>query len=378
MANDGTTDRERALRWQFWFVVAFSLFLIITFVYYLPLRFRHAAGTEEEMHGGEMMMPAGGHGETGGALSHEEGEVREGLSVNLNVTPVPVLTGTSTRLDFFVNEKPGNVPVPASALEIEHTKLMHVIGVRNDLEGFFHIHPQPTTTPGVLSVDYAFSKPGLYKIWSEIKKEGINHAFGHPEIAVLGEGPRSEKRVSFGRNAIAGLYQVSLELDEPVAKGHSHELAFDIHTVTGDEVRVEPYLDADMHLTIIRDDWKQFIHTHPDDHGDVHAGAPSLLPSALAHGNEDIPGAVHEETGGDEVIRFAVTFPESGLYKAFAQFRPRGIELPPDEALAVGFWIRVEDKAPAAIPDTVLYTAVSLALIILLSWGVRRYLQGAR
>jgi len=377
MADDikKAANDNGARKWRFWFLISFSAFLVVTFGLYLPLRFQHQAVERGAPHAAGGEAP----GMHAAAQYHEEGEVAEGIAVNLNVTPVPVTVGTSTRLDFFVNEKPGNVPVPASALEIEHTKLMHVIGVREDMNEFFHIHPQPTSTPGVLSVDYAFSKPGLYKIWSEIKKDGAGHAFGHPETSVLGEGPRSEKQVSFGRNAVVELYQVSLELDEPVAKGHSHELAFDIHTVTGDEVALEPYLAADMHLTIIKDDWKQFIHTHPtgQDGVDHHGVRPRIIPLARANG-QDISGAVHDAPGEDEAVRFAVTFPESGLYKAFVQFRPRGIGLPPDEALAVSFWIRVEDKAPAAIPDTVLYAAVSLALIVLLSWGVRRYLQGAR
>lgn len=376
MIEEEKKIEERVQPYRFWLFAALSAFFVLTFVYYLPLRFRHAAVTEEGMHGGEMMMPAGGHGETGGGLYHEEGEVREGLVVNLNVTPVPVLTGTSTRLDFFVNEKPGNVPVPASALEIEHTKPMHVIGVRDDMNEFFHIHPQPTPSPGILSVDHTFGKPGAYKVWSEIKRNSVNHSFGHPEFSVLGEGPRSEKQVSFGRNAIVGAYQISLELAEPVAKRHAHELAFDIHTVTGDEVAVEDFLGAAMHLTIIRDDWKQFIHTHPEGHegGGHHGSAPALIHVARAHGNEDIPGAVHDVTGEDEVVRFQVVFPESGLYKAFAQFRPAGIGLPLDEALTVSFWIRVEERAPAAIPNKVILVAMSLVLIALLSWATHRFL----
>ncbi len=412
------TIEARLMPWRFGFAIVFSLFLIVTFVYYLPLRFIHQMG-EPAMEAGEHVLPGRMHV---AAQYHEEGEVREGTAVNLNVTPVPVSVGTTTRLDFFVNEKPGNIPVPAEKLEIEHTKIMHVIGVRDDLNEFFHIHPEDgvitretitaafggestweTLTPeerealialteieapesGVLSAFHIFEAPGRYKVWSEIKKDGVNHTFGHPEIRVravdeefrrLDPRVSYDKQVSFGRNAIVGPYQVSLELEEPVAKGHPHELAFDIHTVTGDEVAVEPYLDAAMHLTIIRDDWKQFIHTHPagDGGGDHHGTRPGIFPLARAHGNEDIPGAVHDEAGEDEVVRFAVTFPEAGLYRAFAQFRPRGIDLGPDEALLASFWIQVGEKAPAAVSDKVLYTALSLVLIGLLSWGVHKFLQ---
>ncbi len=370
---EGEKNVEAAVQpYRFWLFAALTAFLVVTFIYYLPLRVQHQAVEHmaEEMPMGAMMEEHADEAHV--AFYHEETEVREGLAVNLNVTPVPVLAGTSTRLDFFVNEKPGNVPVPASALQIEHTKLMHVIGVRSDMDEFFHIHPQPATTPGILSVDRTFGKPGAYKVWSEIKKDGINHAFGHPEFLVLGDGPRSEKQVSFGRNVIVGDYQVALELDEPVAKGHPHELIFDIHTLTGDEVAVEPYLAADMHLTLIRDDWKQFIHTHPV--GGEHQGL-RIIPVARANGR-DIPGAVHDQAGADEVVRFAVTFPESGLYKAFAQFRPQGIDLPPDQALLAEFWVEVKEAPPLAFLDWWTKLLISLVFIVIASWVTHNYLTG--
>lgn len=361
--NDSKQNfEERALRWQFWFTAVLSLFLIVTFALYLPLRFQHQAGGPLGPEAGAMHGTAGHE-----ARYHEEAEVHEGLAVNLNVTPVPVTVGSTTRLDFFVNEKPGRIPVPVSALELEHTKRMHVIGVREDMNEFFHVHPQPTTTPGVLDIEYAFGKPGRYKIWSEIKKNGTNHAFGHPEIVVSGEGERSRGEVFFGRSAIVGGYQVLLHYDEPVARGRPTELHFEIHDAVGREAALEPYLAADMHLTIIRDDWRQFIHTHPAGHAlREPAGGIAFIPAARANGAHPEPG------GGAHGVPFSVPFPESGTYKLFAQFRPQGIGLPPDEALMVSFWIEVEERAPAAIPSTAILTAISLVLIAFLSWVTYR------
>ncbi len=333
-------------------------------------------GTTTAAHDGDANMH-------GSSVYHEEGSVTSGVVVNLNATPVPFFTGTTTRLDFSVNFKPDNIPIPYYALEIEHTKLMHAIGIRNDMNEFFHIHPQPVADkPNILSIDHVFQKPGLYKIWSEIKKDGVNHSFGHPGISVVGDGIGEEKKVSFGRNVIVGQYQVALDLEEPVAKGHEHDLSFDIHTFTGDEVGVEDYLAAKMHLTIIKDDWKQFIHTHPE--GGDHHGTPGpeegehhgllLTPRALAHGGEEIPGAIHEE-GADEVINFHAVFPEAGLYRVFAQFRPRGIDLPQDEALTAGFWVKVEERAPPALTGWWINLLWSSVAILILGFLVKKYLR---
>lgn len=360
---------QKLMPYRFWLFLVLSAFLIVTFVFYLPLWFQHQAvphGSIEIHDDGIRAM----HEEHGAAVYHEESEAREGLAVNLNVTPVPVKVGLPVRLDFFLNEKPMGEPIPAESLEIEHTKLMHVIGVRNDMNEFFHIHPLPTAAPGILSVEHVFSNPGVYKIWSEIKKGGVNHAFGHLEIDVEGEGVKEEKEVSFGRNMVVDNYEVSLELQEPVAKGHEHDLTFDIHTLTGQEIQTEDFLGASMHLTIIKDDLKQFIHTHPEELGEDHEDMMMYIPIVSAHGL----GEESVSPGEDETINFHVTFPEPAFYKAFAQFRPQGSSLPPDEALLASFWIKVEEKSVVKLSKGML-VSISFLLIVILSWGIRRFLQ---
>lgn len=350
-----------------------------------------------------MAMPEGTGGahddEHGGAIYHEEGEVKSGPAVNLNITPVPFRTGQAQKLDFFVNEKPGNIPIPAENLEIEHEKLMHVIGVRSDLNEFFHIHPSPSqllgqvgdakqsqklggqasqAEEGHFTADYIFSNPGLYKIWSEIKSDGVNYSFDYPEISVEGEGEKYRKEIFFGISQIVGNYQVVLHKDE-LAKGINSALNFEIHDSLGREIEVEPYLDADMHLTLIKDDWKQFIHTHPagdaghdDEHGML---TPGLFLIASANGGDDHNDQMEASSVSAHGISFRVVFPEAGLYKVFAQFRPQGIDLPQDEALTASFWIKVEEKAPPVLSGWWINLTWSLAAIVVLSVLVKKYLK---
>ena len=363
-------ELQRAnIRWQFWFAVFATAFLAVTFIWFLPLRFLYEAGVSpsggDAMHDDATMEDA--PGEHGGAAYHESTDIREGLMVDMSASPAPTV-GVATWLDFFVNEQPANTPVLAEDLEIEHEKLMHVIGVRSDMEEFFHIHPLPDpASPGHLIVPYIFAAPGVYKLWAEVKRNGVVHAIGQSELAVSGDGSQSAKSVSFARNIIVGNYQVALELDEPVREGREAELAFDIHTLTGDEVDAENYLGAPMHLAVIKDDGTEFVHTHPEG-GDMHE-AKGFFPRASAHG--DAEGATTAE--GDHGITFHAAFPQAGLYRAFAQFRPAGADLAPDEALTVAFWIRVEEEAPL-FTNWWLRLFVSLVLIVLLSFGVRWYL----
>ena len=350
---------QRILPWHFWVSVLVSAFLIVTFGWFLPMRFQYQGMIENAM----PHVP----------LSHEENEITSGIAVNLNISPVPVITGSSTRLDFFVNNKPDNNPVPSTALEYEHTKLMHVIGVRDDMNEFFHIHPTPTSTPGILSTPYIFQKPGRYKIWSEIKKDGVNHAFGHPVLSVAGVGEKSNKQVIISHSASVDGYQVAADYQEPLAKRQESEISFDIHDMSGNAVEVEPYLAADMHLTIIKDDWMQFIHTHPEGH--EMAGHMGLIIPVIneAHAHE----AGEEETPAEHApgkqIMFHITFPEAGVYRMYAQFRPKEIGLPADESLTAMFWVRVEETGPLRVSQFSLIIT-SLILMVLLSWIVKKML----
>lgn len=374
MTEEEKIIEQKIKPWRFWFSVVLIAFLIMTFGLYLPMRFQYNALTNVHapMQEAPDMHDAMMGGEHGSSAYHEARDVREGLAVDLSVLPLPVLMGTSTRLDFLVNQKPAGTPVFADALEIEHTKLMHVIGVREDLNKFFHIHPVPVATSGVFTIQHTFDKSGSYKIWSEIKKDGVSHAFGHELVDVRGDNNRSQKEISFARNVTIGDYRVTLATEEPMVKGQDTSLVFDIHAQDGKRVAVEQYLGADMHLSLIKDDLTQFIHTHPEggEHMMYRKDGSSLIQVAQAHGDDETTAM----PSADEGIRFHAVFPEAGLYKAFAQFRPQGINLPPDEALMASFWIKVEDKAPAANPKIIL-VAVSLILIVLLSWGVKKFLS---
>lgn len=401
MNEDTKKIEKRLMPYRFWLFAAISAFLVVTFAWYLPARFQlqgllHMREEERMGSGGHTMMEGGimAGDEHRASTYHEEQDVKQGLAVNLNLSPAPVFAGTTTRLEFFVNTRPGDIPVPVSDLQIEHEKLMHVIGIREDMEGFFHIHPFPPSVSikfldesgaGHLGIEYPFSKPGRYKIWSQIKKDGVDHTFGHPPILVLDRTGQAQGGTPgflaepLARNMIVDNYQVTLLFNEPAVKNQDTQLAFEIHTLTGKEVEVEPYLGADMHLTLIKDDWKQFIHTHPEGHKmtmNQHGGL-QLFNEARAHGDEETPSMPINGMmqAGSRGIQFHINFPEAGLYKAFVQFRPKGIDLPQDEALTASFWIKVENEAPVKKTSQATLVLISLVLIAGLSFEVKRFLE---
>lgn len=299
---------------------------------------------------------------------YEETSVKNGLVVNFNATPTPALIEVPTRLDFFVNKKPENAPIPFSNLAVFHQKLMHVIGIRSDLNEFFHIHPvSMLEEQGKFTIEHIFLKPGLYKIWSEVKSGGKEYAFGHPEFNVQGNGPKEDKQISFGTNAIVGDYQVALERGVQITKGQEAHFSFDVRTLTGGGVSLADYLGESMHLILIRDDLKEFIHAHPEG-SDEHLTSIQLFEKASAHG-------IDENEIDSKKVSFHVIFPAEGLYKAFAQFRPLNSDLPEDEALVAEFWIKVEKQSVSYRAQWWGLLIVSLLFIIILSWLVNKYLR---
>ena len=210
----------------------------------------------------------------------------------------------------------------------------------------------------------------------------MNHSFGHQEFRVTQSSPfgkqesEYDKQVSFTRNVLVAGYQVSL-VHDPIVKGQEALLSFDIHTPMGQEASVEPYLGANMHLAVIKDDWTQFMHTHPVGMmGGGHAytrlhRSMQIFKEAKADAGHD---ASMPQEGGDDAITFRVIFPEAGLYKVFGQFRPQGTSLPVDEALTASFWVEVKDQSPSALSPWWILLISSFILIGLLTKAVQRYL----
>ena len=352
---------------------------------------------------GDMMM-GGDHMMSGSAQLHEEGEIAEGLVVNI-IAPKNPRAGVPVKLQFFVNEKPSGKPV--DDLEIAHEKYIHIIGMRDDLTQFFHLHPEKTKA-GTWEVSHTFTEGGTYKIWSDIKQGGIAHTFGHTKLSVVGKDgsviSSAKQSVDFLSNTMVGDYQVALSYDAPLAKGRGETIRLAVKNLYGNGVELENYLGAPMHLVLVKDDLSEYVHTHPgaavspggeitpdntghDDsdghHGMINGEEPKLseviIKTARAHGGVEEPHLEPSE------LPFSVTFPTEGVYKLFAQFRPKDANLAPDEAIRAEFYIKVAKEGSKIVSSSASRVdpqvrwwsllIISLFLMSILSYGVHRFLQ---
>jgi hypothetical protein len=246
----------------------------------------------------------------------EAASVTNGLVVDMAVTG-PARVNEPVTLRFFVRQKPGDIAV--NDLQIEHEKYLHVIGVRDDLREFFHVHPVKVA-PGIWEVTNTFPHGGNYKIWAQVAFLNGSYSFGQIPLSVAGDpgdpGPNTD-RPDYERRAG---YQITFKHTEPLVSGGTSSLQFLIRDAAGKEIETENFLGAAMHMVMVKDDLSVCLHAHPIDVGFA-----------------------------DPVISFSQIFAKPGNYKLFAQFRPKGSNLPPDEAILAEFRVQVEQGQPASV-----------------------------
>lgn len=246
---------------------------------------------------------------------HDADQVRQGLAVELLVGDVQANHPVTLR--FLVNLKPRSLPV--DDLQVEHEKLMHVLGVRDDLSEFVHLHPS-RAGPGLWAVSHTFTNRGSYKLWTEVKYRGASYVFGHSRLRVADPAPNPTPAPDPARGDCHSGYQLSFNSTEPLRVGRTNQLEFTLHAADGGKTLTENFLGAPMHLVIVKDDLSVMLHAHPENH-----------------------------RPGQPVFRFHQVFPRPGTYKLFAQYRPQELKLPLDDALLAEFVIRVAGDAPATI-----------------------------
>jgi hypothetical protein len=168
---------------------------------------------------------------------------------------------------------------PVHQFEIEHTKPMHVIVVREDFSGFQHLHPK--LARGTWSVPVTFPEGGVYRVYADFKVDGKKQVLSQ-SMVVEGEARRATVADPSDLTTTDSGYEVKLNRSGSTLK-------FDI-TRGGQPVTVETYLGASGHLVALRDSDMKYLHTHPES----------------------------------KEVAFDVDFPSAGRYHLYLQFKHAG------------------------------------------------------
>jgi len=210
-----------------------------------------------------------------------------GGSYGLAVESAGFVAGVSRPLRFTVRAPDGAV---VTRFETVHDKQLHLIVLRTDLTGYQHLHPV-LGPDGVWSAALALPSPGVWRIFADF-------------ATVAADGHRVDDTASAQVNVPGILEPVvmpapasSFAVDgiEVTMEGALRPLGTVPLVMRTSVGTLDRYLGAYGHLVVVRADDLSYVHVHPE--AELYRGA----------------------------VRFWVTAPGPGRYRAFFDFSIGGV-----------------------------------------------------
>lgn len=253
----------------------------------------------------------GGHAaENHGGGSQEKAtrQAPAGLAVSdggylLHLAPTSLARGEGRELRFSITGPDGEAVTDFDEL---HERRMHLIVVRRDGASFRHLHPEMDEA-GAWTVPIELSEVGVYRVFADFSVAGEQRTLATDLFVPGGNFEVRPFPPPASLDSTNG-YDVHLRAGEPHV-GESSSLTFAVSEGGEDVDDLAPYLGAKGHLVALREGDLAFLHVHPVETADEHA-----------HGG-------HAEDGGGapNEIAFAATFPTTGRYRLYLQFKHEGV-----------------------------------------------------
>lgn len=160
---------------------------------------------------------------------------------------------------------------PVTDFDVVHEKRLHLIAVREDLEGYQHVHPR-LAEDGTWTVDLDL-QPGTWRLYADFRARGGDATTLARPVTVAGLPASAVFRPDESRTDTVDGYRVTLEGD--LAAGGDSTLSPRV-TRDGKDVtdELQPYLGARGHLVALRHGDLAYLHVHPEGL-DFHTEVPS-------------------------------------------------------------------------------------------------------
>lgn len=254
-------------------------------------------------------------------------ETHKHYSANLTVTPESITSANPVDLTFEIRDPKGEL---SRELEIIHEKPMHLFMVSEDLSVYFHEHPQQQSN-GTFRLPFTFPNGGKFKIFIDFKPKGDEQTVESFDLEVEGETPDEVELVPDEKyEKTVGSLLVKMKPNAELRKQKDLMLNFQVFdSETKSPVSdLQNYLGAKAHFVIIRKGLGRFVHAHP------------MTPDEIAEKGKNGGMKMNQsETPDDEKaskITAMTNFPNSGIYKLFAQFKRN------DQIITVPFVLEVK------------------------------------
>ena len=209
----------------------------------------------------------------------------------LSSTPERPRAGEPVELRIMLHDASGQM---LKEFEPIHTKLAHLIIVREGLDEFAHLHPTVDAT-GNMTAAHTLKSGGSYLVFLDHKPVGMPAATAHAKLVVEGDSPPAPALKPDVPGTIEGDgLQAKVSLRAPADK--AQVVSFQVQDASGKPTSdLQPYLGAMGHLVVLSADGSQYVHAHP-------------LTGTAQGGN----------------VEFEVHFPGPGTYKGWGQFQRGG------------------------------------------------------
>jgi hypothetical protein len=254
--------------------------------------------------------------------------------VALTTLPQTLLSGVPAVLTLSMKETDGS---PAK-LFIDMDKIVHMVIVSRDETVYAHIHPddihpltQQELDTSTFTLNYTFPKSGDYIVMVDYA-HGVTLESKQFIVHVGGGNPQSAEVQEYPQQGNFDGYQVSLSYELPLA-GQVETIYYTV-TKNGKPVEFVPYLEAAMHVSVVKNDFSWHLHVH----GEVHPRGVPLPPIIIKNGQ--VLHSMAMMTVPDHFtlpIEAHFIFPSAGLYTVWGQFKTASGDL-----VATAFTVRVE------------------------------------
>ncbi|MFD0696093.1 hypothetical protein ACFQZT_18640 [Paenibacillus sp. GCM10027628] len=247
-------------------------------------------------------------------MNHNEQEMGHGDTVSKSgqsktsaewtINPEKAKANTDTRITIRIQDETGH---PINKFDINHEKQMHLIIVNKKLSYFEHIHPEYKGN-GIFEISTKFPSGGEYKLFADYVPSGSVATTQSNWVSVEGNEALADSiKPDKDLMKTVGDKEVTLSYDHLMA-GKDVNLNFHfVDTKSKQPITdLQPYLGAIGHVVIISEDTNEYLHVHP----------------------------INETDKGPEA-KFMTSFPKSGVYKIWGQFKEN------DKTFIVPFVVKV-------------------------------------
>ena len=219
---------------------------------------------------------------------------------------------------------------PFKGITFMHERILHAVIISKDLDFFAHIHPEdtgPVTSEMMINASFpllfTFPRPGDYLLGLDFAADEDAYSRTLP-IHVAKAPEMGSPKIDFSNRRISTVYKVTLSATPgEIHSGEDTTLRYMIEKNGKPVTDLEPYLGASMHLAVVSEDLKVFIHAH------------GTVPGSSHEHHDHMHAPPPPEKFGPE-IEADIVISGKGVYKVFSQVEHQG------KVLLFDFMVKVQ------------------------------------